>query len=78
MMGHSGTSPRPAPAPPPPRRAYRASLFFEYTGKSALTAVSPQTGRRYRFLVPGARLEIDPRDRPWLASLPQLREVATP
>ena len=79
MMGHPGATPRPAaPTPAQPQRIYHASLFFEYAGKTALTVISPQTGRRYRFLAPGARLEIDPRDRPWLASVPQLRQVTTP
>ena len=78
MMGHSGATPRPAPVPVQPQRVYHSSLFFEYVGKSALTVVSPQTGRRYRFLAPGTRIEIDPRDRPWLASIPQLRRVTAP
>jgi len=29
---------------------------FEYTGKTALTVVSPLTGQKYRFLQPGARV----------------------
>ncbi len=46
---------------------------FEYVGKTGLTVVSPMTGRRYRFERPGAVLEIDPRDRPWMSFVPQLR-----
>jgi hypothetical protein len=37
--------------------------------------VGPATGRTYRFAAPGARLEVDLRDRPGLATVPKLREV---
>ena len=64
-------------AEPAPSAAYYASLpfslEFEYTGRTALTVVSPRTGRHYRFDRPGARLEVDPSDRPWLAFVPNLR-----
>ena len=46
---------------------------FEYTGKTALTVVSPVSGKHYRFTQPGARLEADIRDRSWLAFVPQLK-----
>ncbi len=75
----------PAPGPPapergrtptqPPRRIYYSTVYFEYVGTTALTVESPKTGRRYRFDGPGARVEIDLRDRPWLASVPHLRQV---
>ncbi|MCC6860525.1 MAG: hypothetical protein IT158_18305 [Bryobacterales bacterium] len=41
----------------------------------ALTVFGPVSGRRYRFAGQGARLAIDPRDRPSLAAVPRLREV---
>jgi hypothetical protein len=78
------------PAPPParampnstqpattqlPRRTYFTTLRFEYLGQAPVTLVSPNTGRRYRFEHQGARLEIDLRDRPWLASQPNLRQI---
>jgi hypothetical protein len=50
-------------------------LVYEYVGPSAVSITSPNTGRRYRFERKGARLEIDPRDRPLLDALPQLRRV---
>ena len=48
---------------------------FEYTGQTALTVLSPITGKRYRFERPGARIEADPRDRSLLASVPTLRQI---
>ena len=48
---------------------------FEYVGSTGLTLVSPVTGKRYRFEGPGSRVEIDARDRAWLASVPSLRPV---
>jgi len=54
----------------------RFTILFEYVGATALTAVGPASGRRYRFERPGARIAIDPRDRRALARVPGLREVA--
>jgi hypothetical protein len=48
---------------------------FEYQGRTALTVVGPGTGQTYRFPAPGARLAVDLRDRPGLATVPNLREV---
>jgi hypothetical protein len=49
--------------------------MFEYMGRTALTAIGAITGARYRFDRPGARLRVDPRDRPALARVPVLRPV---
>jgi hypothetical protein len=68
-----GTAPRTDDAAPGQRPVLR--LVYEYMGPSALTVSSPHTGRRYRFDRPGARIEVDPRDRPLVAQLPQLRRV---
>jgi hypothetical protein len=51
-------------------------VTFEYVGASALTVVGPVSGRRYRFEHVGARVTIDPRDRPAIARVPRLRQVA--
>ena len=48
---------------------------FVYTGSTGLTVVSPITGKRYRFERPGARAEVDPRDRPWMTFVPELKAV---
>ena len=69
----------PARAPQAPlARAHPRSqaIVFEYTGATALTATGPVSGRRYRFERPGARLQVDPRDRPGLAQVPSLRFVS--
>lgn len=48
---------------------------FEYTGKTALTVVSPLTGKSYRFPRPATRVEVDTQDRVWLASMPNLKRT---
>jgi len=64
-----------APAGVRPRASAVVAPQFEYVGKTALTVVSPISGRHYRFAQPGARLEADIRDRSWLAFVPQLRRA---
>jgi hypothetical protein len=51
------------------------SVTFEYTGRTALTAIGRVTGRQYRFGTPGARAAVDTRDQTSLAAVPQLRLV---
>jgi hypothetical protein len=48
---------------------------FEYLGGSVLTVIGQATGLQYRFVGHGARARVDPRDRPSLAAVPQLREL---
>lgn len=50
-------------------------VFFEYVGRTSLTVIGPKSGRRYRFDNPGAKVEVDLRDRPWLAAMAMLRET---
>ena len=79
---HSG---RPSLAPEPAEDGLRRaghvrpvapiSVVFEYVGKTALTALGPVTGRRYRFSRPGARVAVDWRDAPSLAAVPNLRQL---
>lgn len=52
-----------------------AKPVFEYVGATALTVVSPISRRTYRFEHPGARLEVDARDRSWVAFVPNLTRV---
>ena len=68
------TSPTGAREARAPERSF--VITFEYVGASALTVVGPVSGRRYRFAHLGARVTIDPRDRPALARVPRLRQVA--
>jgi hypothetical protein len=48
---------------------------FEYTGKTALTAIGVATGARYRFTAPGARVAVDSRDAPSMIAVPNLRQT---
>jgi len=59
------------------RPAYRYSVYFEYVGQTGLTVFGSATNKKYRFEGPGSRVEVDPRDRPSLAKVPNLREVTT-
>jgi hypothetical protein len=63
-----------SPAPPPAPSAQ----YFEYVGKTGLTALGPVTGRRYRFDRPGVRVAVDGRDAPSLAGVPNLRRAPQP
>jgi hypothetical protein len=56
---------------------YRYSVYFEYTGSTGLTVFGSGTNRKYRFDRPGRRIEVDPRDRPSLSRVPNLREVGS-
>ncbi|HKP83906.1 MAG TPA: hypothetical protein VJT69_17960 [Pyrinomonadaceae bacterium] len=41
-----------------------------------MTVIGPGSGRRYRFDGPGSIVEVDLRDRRWLAGLSKLHEVS--
>lgn len=78
-----GAARTPPPLPTPARPAAPTvgthpvppTVLMEYTGSRVLTAVGPVTGARYRFGGPGARVPVDRRDRPGLATIPRLRVV---
>jgi hypothetical protein len=72
-----GAVPADGRAAPPRARALAPPVIFEYAGKTSLAVLGPGTHRIYRFAVPGARLEIDPRDAGALRGIPNLREAAT-
>jgi len=50
-------------------------VAFQYTGTTTLTAIGPLSGRRYHFGGPNAVVEVDPRDRVSLATVPNLRQI---
>jgi len=52
-----------------------ARFFFRYQGRTQATVAGPVSGKYYRFAAPGAIVEADPRDAPWLEQLPDLRRV---
>lgn len=72
--GYGALHPSPAPAADHPAQR-RTSVEFEYLGSTALTVTGPASGRRYRFEGRGARLVVDPRDRPGLSRVPRLRQT---
>jgi len=51
-------------------------LQYQYVGRTALTVVSPATGRQYRFDRPGAVQQVDARDRQWLERVPNVKPTA--
>lgn len=55
-----------------------SAQYFEYVGKTGLTAFGPVTGRHYRFPRPGALLAVDERDASSMAGVPHLRRAAAP
>lgn len=55
---------RPSPTPVAP-----TSAVFQYRGHSEMVVIGPVSGRAYRFGGPGARVEVDPRDRAFLGSI---------
>jgi hypothetical protein len=56
----------------------RTYAYFEYVGRSAMTVTGGVTGRRYRFERPGARVAVDPTDRPSLSKVPHLKLAGGP
>lgn len=50
-------------------------IEYEYIGRTGLNLIGPVTGKFYRFDRPGARLAVDPRDKPGLINVPLLRPV---
>ena len=65
----------PAPSYVPPPSPLRTSVAFQYTGTTSLSAIGPLSGRRYHFDRPGAVVEVDPRDRVSLTTVPNLKQV---
>lgn len=68
----TGAKPQTTVLRPSPRSH---GVVFEYLGTTALTAIGPVSGQRYRFERPGARLKVDARDRPGLAQIANLKLV---
>ena len=59
----------------PSASAMRATVLFEYTGKTGLNIVGPGSRAAYRFERAGARVLVDSRDLPYFARVPVLRQV---
>ena len=74
------TSPAIRPAQTRPARAARPrsnAVYFEYTGKTAMTVMGPVTGATYRFATPGSRAAVDFRDWKQVAAVPGLVRVGS-
>ncbi len=71
---HSGRVAYP-PAPQQPQ-VLQTRVFFEYTGRTGMTVIGRATGKQYRFDRPGARLEVDLRDRSAMAAVPNVRQLS--
>jgi hypothetical protein len=52
-----------------------AWVEFHYVGSTAMNVLGPVTRHQYRFPGPGARVAVDPRDAPSIASVPNLRRA---
>lgn len=74
----SGVSGRPGGRRIAPNDGRTATVFFQYTGPTQLTAFGPFSGRAYRFGNAGAILPVNPRDQRSLDAVPNLRRVAGP
>lgn len=59
-----------------PKRTAADSVYFQYTGKIALSVRGMFSQRVYRFGAPMAVLEVDGRDAPGLAAVPLLKRVS--
>jgi hypothetical protein len=53
------------------------TVAFEYVGNTALSVLGPITRMPYRFTHSGAHTEVDHRDAPYLAGVPNLRRRGT-
>jgi hypothetical protein len=56
----------------------RSVAYFQYTGKTGLTVAGPLTGAKYRFAMTGDIVAVALADRPGVAAVPNLRQVAHP
>lgn len=68
-LSTQATTPR-AREPAPPAQL---AVPYTYTGASRLVAEGPVTRRRYHFAHTGAVLDVDARDAPSFAAIPNLR-----
>ena len=53
----------------------RPRVIFEYTGHTAMAVIGGITRLRYTFIKPGAKVEVDARDRASLSAIPHLRQA---
>ena len=63
------TTSQSSPVRPSPMPVAPFTPAFMYRGHSEMVVIGPVSRRIYRFSGPGARVEVDPRDRAFLGSL---------
>lgn len=66
----SGTAAAAKRPPPKPR-----VVLYQYTGPTSMMVAGRMSGAKYQFAGPGAKVQIDLRDAPSLAALPNLRRL---
>lgn len=82
-MGCCGKTRRPQPAE---NNGFQSTIalppvtfqYFEYVGRTGLTAIGPVTRQRYRFATPGSVVAVDSRDAPSMSGVPNLRRTKPP
>ena len=57
------------------RPGFAPKVVFEYTGNTAMAVIGAVSRMRYTFIKPGARVQVDARDRASLAAVPHLRQA---
>ena len=53
----------------------RPTVMIEYIGETSMAVLGPITGTRYFFDAKGAQAAVDLRDRPYLLTIPTLRQA---
>jgi len=51
-------------------------VYFRYLGNQTMTVVGSATGRTYSFSGVGATAAVDPKDAPFIASVPLMAQVS--
>ena len=76
-VGQSGSN---VTANPAPRSDVRRSgvAYFQYVGRGGIIVTGPATGNRYRFETNGSIVAVALADRPAVAGVARLRQVAGP
>lgn len=52
------------------------AVYFRYLGNQSITVVGAATGRTYSFSGAGATAAVDPKDAPFIASVPLVAQVS--
>ncbi|MGQ0794551.1 MAG: hypothetical protein ACT4NX_10795 [Deltaproteobacteria bacterium] len=61
-----------------PHSAGYLSAYFQYLGRKEAVVQGMASGKYYRFAQTGAVVEVDLIDKPYLANMPNLKELKNP